>query len=170
MAFTDVHYLGPSARAAVAVAAAWSDVAATEEHTVLVGAVASYRPGAFFERELPCLLEVLRTVATPLRCVVVDGYVELDASGSPGLGAHLHEALGGAVPVVGLAKTSFRGSTFATRVLRGDSLSPLFVTARGIPIAEAEQLVRSMHGPYRIPTLVQRVDHLARGLVTPRNE
>lgn len=168
VAITDVHYLDQGARAAAVVAAAWSDALPIEERTTIVGAVAAYRPGAFFERELPCLLSVLHTVATPLRCVVVDGYVELDADGTPGLGARLHEALGGTIPVIGVAKTSFRGAAFAAPVLRGQSRAPLFVTTRGMPIAEAELLVRSMHGPHRIPTLVQRVDHLARGLVTPR--
>jgi deoxyribonuclease V len=164
----DVHYLDRGARAAAVVAASWSDPSAIEERTVLVDDVAAYRPGAFYERELPCLLAVLRNVTTPPRCVVVDGYVELDAVGAPGLGAHLHDALGGTIPVVGVAKTSFRGAAFALSVVRGRSRSPLFITARGVPLAEAEMLVRSMHGPHRIPTLVQRVDHLARGLVTPR--
>lgn len=136
---------------------------------MLVDQVAAYRPGAFFERELPCLLSVLRAVATKVRCVVVDGYVELDAAGAPGLGAHLHDALDRALPVIGVAKTAFRGAAFAAPVLRGQSRVPLYVTARGIELAEAERLVRSMHGPHRLPTLLLRADHLARGLVTPRS-
>jgi deoxyribonuclease V len=167
VAITDVHYLDAGARAAVVVATAWSDASAIEERTVLVDAVAPYRPGAFFERELPCLLAVLRAVSAPLGCVVVDGYVELDTAGSPGLGAHLHEALGGTVPVLGIAKTAFRGASFAVPVLRGRSRSPLFVTARGLSRDDAERLVRSMHGPHRLPTLVQRADHLARNLAQP---
>lgn len=169
LAITDVQYLDRGARAAAIVAMEWSDAAAVEERTVLVDEVAAYRPGAFFERELPCLLSILRALATKVRCVVVDGYVELDAAGAPGLGAHLHEALERAVPVIGIAKTAFRGAAFATPVLRGQSRSPLFVTARGVSLAEAARLVGSMHGPHRIPTLLQRADHLARGLVTPRS-
>ena len=42
-------------------------------------------------------------------------------------------------------------------------LRPLFVTARGMPAADAARLVESMHGGHRIPTLIARVDHLARG-------
>jgi deoxyribonuclease V len=66
--------------------------------------------------------------------------------------------------VIGVAKTAYAGSTFATPVLRGTSAKPLYVTARGIARDEAARLVRSLHGEHRIPTLLERVDHLARGL------
>jgi deoxyribonuclease V len=165
IAFVDVQYGGEGGVAAVVVASTWSDAAAVEEHVVTVARVAPYRPGAFYERELPCLLLVLQRVHAPLATVVVDGYVELDEHGAPGLGAHLHDALGGALAVVGIAKKSYRGSAFATPVVRGGSARPLFVTARGVPVAEAAQHVRAMHGPHRIPTLLARVDHLARGKV-----
>jgi deoxyribonuclease V len=65
--------------------------------------------------------------------------------------------------VVGVAKTAFQGSTFATPVTRGTSARPVFVTARGMDVAEAARLVAAMHGPHRIPTLLGRVDRLARG-------
>ncbi|WP_437898538.1 hypothetical protein [Sorangium sp. So ce124] len=48
--------------------------------------VRPYRPGAFFERELPCLLEVLGRVRARPAALVIDGYVELDQAGAPGLG------------------------------------------------------------------------------------
>jgi deoxyribonuclease V len=133
----------------------------------VIAAVKPYRPGAFYERELPCITAVLARVRTPLRAVVVDGYVELDDRGSPGLGAHLHAHLGGAVAVVGVAKTAFRGAAFARAVLRGASRTPLFVTSRGIDVADAARLVQQMHGPHRIPTLLARADRLARGFAAP---
>jgi deoxyribonuclease V len=170
VAFTDVHYdAGGSdgATAACVVAADWTSSAAREEHVVAIESVNPYRAGAFFERELPCLVRVLALLSASVQVVVVDGYVELDERGAPGLGAHLHDSLGGRVAVVGVAKTSFRGATFATEVLRGTSRSPLYVTARGIATAEAARLVRTMHGPHRLPTLITRVDHLARGHVQP---
>jgi deoxyribonuclease V len=167
VAFTDVHYVGDRATAACIVAANWSDPAPREEHVTTVPSVKPYRPGAFFERELPCLLQVLALVTVPIQVVVVDGYVDLDELGAPGLGAHLHAGLGGRVAVVGVAKTSFRGATFAVEVLRGKSRTPLYVTARGIAMAEAARLVHGMHGPHRIPTLLRRVDQLARGHVRP---
>jgi deoxyribonuclease V len=166
VAFTDVHYEGAGARAAAIVAGAWTDAEPIDEAVVTLPAVSPYRPGHFFERELPCLLRVLGALASSPACVVVDGYVVLDAAGAPGLGAHLHEALGRAVPVVGVAKTSFRGSAFAAAVTRGASKTLLYVTAAGVTPALAAKLVLAMHGRFRIPTLLTRVDHLARGLVT----
>jgi len=163
LAFVDVQYDGDVGLAAAVTAAAWSDAAPAAEHVVRVPGVLPYRPGAFYERELPCILRVLAAILVPLAVVVIDGYVELDAAGAPGLGAHLHARLGGAVPVVGIAKTAFQGSAFATAVTRGGSAKPLFVTARGVDVAEAARWVREMHGPHRIPTLLRRVDRLARG-------
>ena len=163
LAILDVQYTGDEARAAVIVAARWTDKAPIEEHVTLVQDVKPYQPGAFFERELPCLLAVLALVQAEVRAIVIDGYVELDEHGKPGLGGHLHAHYNGAIPVVGVAKTAFRGSAFATPVLRGTSRHPLFVTSRGIDVARAADLVKRMHGAHRIPTLLQRTDHLARG-------
>lgn len=94
--------------------------------------------------------------------VLVDGYVWLGRD-RPGLGAHLFEALGGRVAVVGLAKTAFHGNDVALPVLRGTSKAPLFVTARGIDPILACAHVKAMAGPHRIPTLVARADALSRG-------
>ena len=77
-----------------------------------------------------------------------------------GLGGHLHAAIG--KPVVGVAKNEFRGAS-AERVVRGGSKKALFVTAAGMSLADAAAAVRSMHGGYRIPTLLARADALCRG-------
>lgn len=164
LACVDVDYAGSGATAACLVFGAWADPAPSEALTASIAEVAPYQPGAFYLRELPCLLAVLGKVKAPLDVVVVDGYVWLSASGRPGLGAHLHEALGGGVAVVGVAKTGFHGvETFAEQVLRGASKKPLFVTATGIDPKVAAGWIRIMHGPHRIPTLLQRVDRLCRG-------
>ena len=52
-------------------------------------------------------------------------------------------------------------------VLRGDSSRPLFVTAAGMNPHGAAELVRGMHGPHRVPTLLKRADQLARGHAVP---
>jgi deoxyribonuclease V len=168
LGIVDVHYEGAGARAACAVARGWGDADACEERVADVAEVLAYKPGAFFERELPCIVRVLSLLRASLGAVVIDGYVDLDASGAPGLGAHLYEHLGRSIPVVGVAKTAFRGSDFAVKVLRGASQSPLFVTARGMPVEDAALLVTRMHGPNRIPTLLGRADQLARGTAVPR--
>ncbi|MCA2219533.1 hypothetical protein [Jidongwangia harbinensis] len=92
--------------------------------------------------------------------LVVDGYVDLDPDGRPGLGAHVHTEWG--VPVVGVAETAFRSATHAVEVRRGGAIRPLYVTARGLPVAEAGRLVERMAGAHRIPDALRRVDALAR--------
>jgi deoxyribonuclease V len=162
LAIVDVHYDAGDGRAACVVADRWSDPSPTEERTAVVPSVMPYRPGAFFERELPCLAAVLALVQTKIRTVVIDGYVDLDAQGTPGLGARLHAHLGGTIAVVGVAKTPFRGATFARQVIRGRSIKPLFVTALGLDTVDAARLVAQMHGAHRVPTLLARADRLAR--------
>lgn len=170
IALVDVHYEGEGARAACVTALNWEDSTTRDEWTVEVPHVAEYRPGYFFERELPCILAVLDQARAKPNVIVVDGYVVLDAHGRPGLGAHLFEYLDKRIPVVGIAKHSFAGSEFATRVLRGTSQNPLFVTTLGMSNEEAAEHVRRMHGVYRIPTLCTHVDHLCRGLAQARHE
>ena len=123
----------------------------------------AYAPGAFYLRELPCILSLLERIATRPSTIVIDGYVHLDERGRKGLGAHLFEALGAAVPVVGVAKRPFAGSRHAEAVLRGRSARPLFVTAAGVPTQEAAEAIAGMSGPHRLPTLLKLADRLSRG-------
>ncbi|MFI6426143.1 endonuclease V [Promicromonospora sp. NPDC050880] len=158
----DVQYLDDGgARAALVVSDRPVFAGPLEEHAVLVDQVAEYRPGRFYERELPALEQVL-SQAAPLDLLIVDGYVDLDPAGSPGLGAHAAEA-GLAPVVVGVAKTRFRTATHAVEVLRGQSARPLYVTASGMALDTAAELVRSMAGEGRLPDALRHVDRLARG-------
>ncbi len=166
IACLDVDYRECEALAACVLASDWSVAAAAREFTTPISNVASYEPGEFFRRELPCLLAALQHVVEPLDVIVVDGYVWLDAHRRPGLGARLYEAIEGRTPVVGVAKSAFAGSDFALPVLRGDSQRPLWVTAIGIDPTVAANGLRSMHGPFRVPTLLKRVDQLCRGRAT----
>ena len=166
IAFTDVQYGEDSALAACVFANEWGDALPCGSVTVRVAPIAPYEPGAFFRRELPCLLAVLQ--ATPkVTHVVIDGYVWLDGAGAPGLGAHLHAALGGTTAVIGLAKTAYRGSEMASRLARPGSSQPLFLTSIGLAPTLAMDLVKRLHGPFRIPTLIKLADQLARELITP---
>jgi deoxyribonuclease V len=157
----DVDYRETSVVAACVGFHAWTDSAPAREHVVRSSEpAAAYEPGRFFERELPYLRITLAGFGEPatISVVVVDGYVWLDG-GRPGLGAHLHAALG--MPVVGIAKTHYAGAA-AIAVTRGESASPLFITAAGFDPAAAAAHVVAMHGPFRIPTLIKRADTLAR--------
>jgi len=95
-----------------------------------------------------------------LGLLVVDGYVDLDPGGRPGLGAYAHAEFG--IPVIGVAKSRFRTATHAVPVVRGSSGRPLFVTAAGMLAADAADLVRHMTGQYRLPDALRRRHLLAR--------
>jgi deoxyribonuclease V len=162
LACVDVAYSTRSAAAACLVFHDWADPVEARAFVAKIDDVADYEPGAFYRRELPCLLAVLREVDAPLDAVVIDGYVWLSSDGRPGLGARLFEALEGRIAVVGVAKTSFAGSDFAVPVARGTSSRPLYVTAAGATQDAAAGWVRRMHGDHRLPTLLKRVDRRCR--------
>lgn len=143
----------------------WSASESMAEVVTTLSEVAPYQPGELYRRELPGLLAVLaRGPVTDV--VVVDGYVWLGPERA-GLGAHLYTALGNRRVVVGVAKSRFAGATGAVPVYRGSSRSPLYVTAAGVGADEAAGWVARMNGPYRIPSLLKRVDQLARGHRNP---
>lgn len=158
----DVQYADPKAHVGLVGFASWEAERPELELGWAVDGVADYEPGQFWRRELPCLQAALAQLPSPPALVIVDGYVDLDPSGRPGLGAHLYAALGGEIPV-GVAKTGFRSATHALEVHRNQSSRPLFVTSAGLPASEAAGRVASMAGSYRIPTLLKRVDARARG-------
>jgi deoxyribonuclease V len=163
----DVHYRDPEATAAGVLFRDWTDALPAREITTLVSNVQPYQSGAFYRRELPCILQVLALVAEPLETIVVDGYVWLsdpaDSAGAkPGLGAHFYEALKHTTPIIGVAKTPMRGAV-PLEVFRGTAATkPLYVTAAGVTAAEAADRIRRMHGSSRIPDLLRRVDELSR--------
>jgi deoxyribonuclease V len=112
---------------------------------------------------------VLRKVTEPLTTVVIDGYVWLGTDKSPGLGAHLFRALDEQIPVIGVAKSRFKDSTYAYKAFRGYSKRPLYITAAGIDPEVATKNISHMHGKFRIPTLLKKVDFLCQSSkgVTP---
>jgi len=158
----DVAYGEPPgrAKAAAVVFRNWSDAAGCSEHTVELAIPEPYTPGEFYRRELPCLLAVLERIEDAVAAAVIDGYVHLGSK--PGLGQHFYEATQHRFPVVGVAKRAFRGAP-AIEVLRGRSRKPLYASAAGIESELAARCIRQMHGQHRIPTLLRRVDQLAKG-------
>lgn len=155
----DVDYQATGVTAAAVGFTSWSDASAAIEVVVRsFDAPQPYEPGAFAKRELPYLTSVLARMP-PLQAILVDAFVWL-APGRPGLGKALHDRCG--VPVIGVAKTRFEGAA-AVEIVRGDSARPLYLTAVGFDEARAAEHVRTMHGEFRIPTLIKRADTLARG-------
>lgn len=168
IAFVDVHYRdNGSALAACGVAREWSDTSFQAEYTALVGQVEPYESGQFYRRELPCILEVLKIVSEPIHILIIDGFVVLGHTHRPGLGWHLAKAVDN-VAVVGIAKKPFSNTPREFEILRGESSKPLFVSSYGISLDCAKSAVRSMDGPYRLPTLIKRVDQLSKSLDSTR--
>jgi deoxyribonuclease V len=163
VAFLDAAYAADAAGVGCVLADSWAAATPIAEFSRRFACFpAEYVSGAFYKRELPLLQAVIEELGLHLAIVVIDGYVWLGPDHAPGLGARLFEALGETIPVVGVAKTRYQNDTWSERVHRGNSSRPLFVTAAGIGNAEAAELIGSMHGNHRIPTLLQRADRLAR--------
>lgn len=123
-----------------------------------------YESGAFYKRELPCILSLLKKIDLKEGdLIIVDGYVTLDNSGKIGLGGYLYESLNKKYPVIGIAKNGFASEDDLRKtVFRGESKTPLFLTGIGFDVEEAKTNVENMHGLYRMPTLLKKLDQLTR--------
>lgn len=162
IAILDTDYAGDQGHCACVIAANWTFPTPDHVFSRVRERVAPYLPGAFYERELPCLLHVLEKLPCAVDTVVIDGFVWLGEN-RPGLGWHLYEALQRRIQVVGVAKTAFHGAdAVATQVTRGSSSRPLWVTAIGMETSQASSAVASMAGEHRLPSLVKLADTTAR--------
>jgi deoxyinosine 3'endonuclease (endonuclease V) len=160
----DVYYTGDEARAVCLAFRHWTDTDAAQNWIEYISGISDYEPGAFYKRELPCILAILKTIDLSLvQAIVIDGYVVLDNNGKPGLGLHLYNALGSRIPIIGVAKTTYAGNDLnVAEVFRGKSERPLYVTAVGISLPDAAAHIQSMAGEYRMPTLLKQLDSLTR--------
>lgn len=159
-AIFDVDYREPAGLTACVVFDGWKDAA---PHTVVVekiDQIQPYEPGAFYKREMPCILQTLAKIKETIDLIIIDGFVWLGAD-HPGLGAKLYEALDRKIPIIGVAKTAYHSAT-PVEILRGVSKTPLLVTSIGVDAQEAALHIKEMHGEYRIPTLLKLVDSTCR--------
>ncbi len=163
----DVHYRNDTAHAAGVAFARIDDAQPQEIYTAELTGIADYQPGAFWRRELPPILHLLRSRQLQPDSLIIDGHVYLDGHTRPGLGARLYQALDARIPVIGVAKQAFHGMDPACALYRGQSRRPLYVTAAGLPGSEAQALIASMAGEGRIPTLLRLVDRISRAPVLP---
>lgn len=163
---TDTHYVSGQTATAGVLFDEWSAVApAREVVQTTAEPPPAYVPGRLYVRELPGIVALLGSLEHAPDVIVVDAYVWLDLAGTPGLGAHLYEALERQTPVVGVAKNPFAGSAHAVAIVRGTSRRPLYVTAAGVDPAVAAGWISAMHGAHRIPALLARADQLCRAAV-----
>lgn len=140
----------------------WADASPSNIYVSQIENVSDYLPGQFYQRELPCILKLLSEYCLEPQYIVVDGYVYLDGCSKPGLGKHLYNALHGNVKVIGVAKKAYDGISEKYAIFRGSSKKPLYVTSAGEVLSAAKLHIMSMHGAYRTPTLLKKVDQLCR--------
>ena len=142
----------------------WTDCEYFKVYTEITENIEEYKSGEFYKRELPCILSLLEKIdTTDLEALIIDGFVYLDDNLKRGLGGHLYENIQYKAPVIGVAKTNYATIEQNKRqLLRGKSIKPLFITAIGMDVERAADLIRRMHGENRIPTLLKKLDTLTK--------
>jgi len=160
----DTHYFDTKAHTACLGFEEWQQAAPSCTFTECIDEPSAYESGSFYKRELPCILSLLQQIKpTQHDLIIVDGFVVLDDDGKLGLGGYLYNELNKSIPIIGVAKNNFATlNTQKRAILRGESIKPLYITALGIDLDEAAELVRGMHGDYRMPTLLKEVDGVCR--------
>lgn len=161
----DVQYYDTYAVTAYVLFKEATDTQPAKTGHIVTHEVHPYEPGAFYKRELPCLLNALQAITDPLELIIIDANVWLSDE-KMGLGGILYESLQKSTPVIGVSKTKYAGETEKViPVYRGDSQNPLYVSAMGINTEKAVQLIKDMAGPYRIPTLIKLADTICRSSI-----
>lgn len=158
----DVDYRGKKAFIAGVAFENWQDASEKSIFESRLDDIKDYIPGQFYRRELPCILKLIEEHQLVPDLIVIDGFVYLDGRSRPGLGKHLYDALQGTINVVGVAKRPFKDIARECELYRGASKKPLYITSVGIPLTEAKDYIKSMHGEYRIPALLKQVDRVSK--------
>lgn len=160
----DTYYYEDFARTVCIAFEDWLSGVEKEIFTEKTEIISDYESGAFYKRELPCILSLLSKIKLHENdIIIVDGFVTLNNDGKMGLGGYLFEALDQKIPIVGIAKNNFSAPDDKRRaVLRGESKTPLYLTAMGIDVDDIKIKLKKMHGNYRIPTLLKKLDQLTR--------
>ena len=158
----DVHYQGSSAFISGVMFSDWASPSPDEICNSVAADIADYQPGAFYKRELPCILKLLTDHNLSPTEILIDGHVYLDGVQKPGLGAYLFDALGAETPVIGIGKNKFKDMPDSFGLLRGQSEKPIYITAAGLPLDQARAGIKQMHGKFRLPTLLKLADQACR--------
>ncbi|WP_422103982.1 endonuclease V [Winogradskyella sp.] len=156
----DTYYFDTKAKTVCLSFETWTDAKPKQLVSEIIEGVAAYESGEFYKRELPCILSLLnRFDLDAIEFIIVDGYAVLNNEGKLGLGGHLFETLNKKTPIIGVAKSRFNGNNrYSRELFRGKSKNPLYISAKGVALDLAFNLIQSMHGDYRIPTLLQILD------------
>lgn len=159
----DVYYRKNEARV-VGVFFNLIDKEPNEVEIVNVKDVTEYIPGEFYKRELPCLIKLIEKIdLSNIEAIIIDGHIYVDNYETFGLGGKLYEYLNKKFPIIGVAKNSFHSNSLTVKeIFRGSSKKPLYVSAIGIDIDEAVKNIKNMHGDYRIPDILKKLDSITK--------
>ena len=162
----DSYYFEDTAKTIAIQFDSWETATPTKVYSEVLDGIAEYEPGAFYKRELPCILSLLGQVnLDEIDFIMVDSYVLLNDEGKLGLGGYLYHELNKKIPVIGVAKTGFHNNKLNSKeLLPRESKKPLHISAIGITLQEAYEHIKSMHGAYRMPTISLLVDGQTKSL------
>ncbi len=162
----DTYYFDDKAKTVCIAFEDWTNESNFKVYDEILENIAEYIPGEFYKRELPCILSLLEKIkleVNNIELIIVDSFVYLDDDGKLGLGGHLFKALDGKIPIIGVAKTNFATiDNLKKPLLRGDSQKPLYITAIGIDLEKATELIQNMEGKFRNPTILKLLDTLTK--------
>lgn len=160
----DTYYFENKAKTVCIAFTNWTDSEVLNIYEERLENIEEYKSGEFYKRELPCILSLLWKIpVNDVNVIIIDGFVYLDDHNKYGLGGHLYESLDKKIPIIGVAKSNFATILQNKRqVFRGKSLNPLYITSIGTDIDKASELIKTMHGDYRMPTLLKRLDSLTK--------
>ncbi|CAM1349141.1 endonuclease V [Tenacibaculum halocynthiae] len=146
----------------------WNSKETTKVYEETLTGISDYIPGEFYKRELPCILSLLKKINLDnCYAIIIDGFVFLDDNKKLGLGGHLYKSLKNNIPVIGVAKNDFKNiNTHKTSIVRGNSKKALHITAIGMDVNIAAKKIKEMHGEFRFPDLLKKVDSLGRENLT----
>lgn len=142
--------------------------------TIYTKVTSEYIPGEFYKRELPGIKKILKKFIkeqpelwNQIHAVIVDSYITLKVGDKEwdGLGAYVNKFLykiEQSKIIYGVAKSKFGDcDEISGKVYRGKSKKPLYVQTTGAPKVAGYHILY-MHGKYRIPTMLKKVDNLSR--------
>ncbi|MDY6854124.1 MAG: endonuclease V [Thermodesulfobacteriota bacterium] len=158
----DVDYKETSALVAGVSFNTWDDSHPKRVYTSCIENINEYEPGSFYKRELPCIFSLLKEHKLKPDIIVIDGFVYLDGVKKIGLGKHLYDSLRKETIVIGVAKRPFKDIGYDYAIYRCRSRKPLYVTAEGVDLNQAFEAITQMHGEFRIPDLLKKVDQVCR--------
>ena len=161
--FVDVNYIDNTGFIAAGIVNSIYDKEFIKIYKTTLIDLPEYEAGLFYKRELPCILKILSIVDTNYDAIVIDGFVDLGEDLSPGLGRHLYQEVN--KTVIGIAKNYYTGTKEECFVYRNNSKKPLYVSSTSPYNNLINYYVASMHGRFRLPTLVTKIDLHSRNLI-----